>query len=158
MKLTRCPICHGQIHLEALVQDESGRQLMAMLVPLSAAHGSALVGYIGLFRSHNRDLANDRALRLMTEVMALGGPEITPALAEVIEAMRGKAQQNPAAWKPLSNHNYLKRVIEGMALQGQPATQQNGSLVTQEPLATKPKMTSKTAQGMMALESMKGGK
>ena len=65
MKLGRCPICHGQIHLEALVQDEAGRQLMASLVPLTIEHGTALVGYIGLFRSHNRDLANDRALRLI---------------------------------------------------------------------------------------------
>ena len=154
MKLTRCPICHGQIHLEALVQDESGRQLMAALVPLSVEHGSALVGYIGLFRSHNRDLANDRALRLVREVLELGGQEITTALAEVIEAMRSKAQQNPAAWKPLSNHNYLKRVIEGMALQQNgPAVQQTGQIVQQSA-----RMTSKTAQGLMALEAMKAGK
>ena len=91
MKLGRCPICHGQIHLEALVQDEAGRQLMASLVPLTIEHGTALVGYIGLFRSHNRDLANDRALRLMREVLELGGAEIAPALAEVVEAMRSKA-------------------------------------------------------------------
>jgi hypothetical protein len=157
MKLTRCPICHGQIHLEALVQDESGRQLMAALVPLSVEHGSALVGYIGLFRSHNRDLANDRALRLVREVLELGGQEITPALAEVIEAMRSKAQQNPAVWKPLSNHNYLKRVIEGMGLQVAPGVQQSG-VMTVAPAASPARMTSKTAQGLMALEAMKAGK
>ena len=157
MKLTRCPICHGQIHLESLVQDESGRQLRAALVPLSVEHGSALVGYIGLFRSHNRDLANDRALRLVREVLELGGQEITPALAEVIEAMRSKAQQNPAAWKPLSNHNYLKRVIEGMGLQVAPGVQQS-SVMTVAPAASPARMTSKTAQGLMALEAMKAGK
>ena len=153
MKLGRCPICHGQIHLEALVQDEAGRQLMASLVPLTIEHGTALVGYIGLFRSHNRDLANDRALRLMREVLELGGAEIAPALAEVVEAMRSKAQQNPAVWKPLSNHNYLKRVIEGMALQqNSPAVQQPGQIM-QQPA----RMTSQTAGGMMALEALKGG-
>ena len=157
MKLGRCPICHGQIHLEALVQDEAGRQLMASLVPLTIEHGTALVGYIGLFRSHNRDLANDRALRLMREVLELGGQEITPALAEVIEAMRSKAQQNPAAWKPLSNHNYLKRVIEGMGLQVAPGVQQSG-VMTVAPAASQARMTSKTAQGLMALEAMKAGK
>ena len=116
MKLTRCPICHSQIQLEALVQDEAGRQLMAALVPLTPEHGTALVSYIGLFRAHNRDLANDRALRLIREVLELGGAEITPALAEVVEVMRSKAQQAQAAWKPLSNHNYLRRVIEGMGV------------------------------------------
>jgi hypothetical protein len=153
MKLGRCPICHGQIHLEALVQDEAGRQLMASLVPLTIEHGTALVGYIGLFRSHNRDLANDRALRLMRDVLELGGAEIAPALAEVVEAMRGKAQQNPAVWKPLSNHNYLKRVIEGMApQQGGPDVQPPGPITQQQG-----RMTSKTANGMMALEALKGG-
>lgn len=153
MKLTRCPICHSQIQLEALVQDEAGRQLMSALVPLTPEHGTALVSYIGLFRAHNRDLANDRALRLIREVLELGGAEIAPALAEVVEVMRSKAQQAQAAWKPLSNHNYLKRVIEGMPLQqNSPVVQQHGQIM-QQPT----RMTSKTASGMMALEAMKGG-
>lgn len=84
---------------------------MAALVPLSVEHGSALVGYIGLFRSHNRDLANDGPCVWCVRCWSWVAKEITPALAEVIEAMRSKAQQNPTAWKPLSNHNYLKRVI-----------------------------------------------
>lgn len=69
-KLGRCPIGHSQIQLEALVQDEAGRQLMAfwsrwhriMAAPWSSWR-------IGLFRAHNRDLANDRALRLIREVL-----------------------------------------------------------------------------------------
>lgn len=134
------------------MQDEAGRQLMASLVPLTIEHGTALVGYIGLFRSHNRDLANDRALRLMREVLELGGAEIAPALAEVVEAMRSKAHQNPAVWKPLSNHNYLKRVIEGMGSGVAPVAATATQQVQQ---ATR--MTSKTAGGMMALEALKGG-
>ena len=151
MKLTRCPICHSQIQLEALVQDEAGRQLMAALVPLTPEHGTALVSYIGLFRAHNRDLANDRALRLIREVLELGGAEITPALAEVVEVMRSKAQQAQAAWKPLSNHNYLRRVIEGMGVSVAPIS---APAMAAMPA---PRMTSKTAGGMMALEALKGG-
>lgn len=151
MKLTRCPICHSQIQLEALVQDEAGRQLMAALVPLTPEHGTALVSYIGLFRAHNRDLANDRALRLIREVLELGGAEIAPALAEVVEVMRSKAQQAQAAWKPLSNHNYLKRVIEGMGVSVAPIS---APAMIAMPA---PRMTSKTAGGMMALEALKGG-
>jgi len=151
MKLGRCPICHSQIQLEALVQDEAGRQLLAALLPLSPEHGAALVSYIGLFRAHNRDLANDRALRLMKETLALGGAEITPALAEVVEAMRNKAAESPAAWKPLTQHNYLKRVIESLAARPAPAPQ-----VSQPGQDAKLKPTSKTAAGMLALEQMKG--
>ena len=65
------------------MQDEAGRQLMASLVPLTIEHGTALVGYIGLFRSHNRDLANDRALRLMREVLALGYQKIAFVAAQL---------------------------------------------------------------------------
>lgn len=151
MKLGRCPICHSQIQLEALVQDEAGRQLMAALVPLTPEHGTAVVSYIGLFRAHNRDLANDRALRLIREVLELGGAEIAPALVEVVEAMRSKAQQNPAVWKPLSNHNYLKRVIEGLSVSVAPVA------ATAMQRVQPAKMTSKTAGGMMALEVLKGG-
>ncbi len=151
MKLGRCPICHSQIQLEALVQDEAGRQLMAALVPLTPEHGTAVVSYIGLFRAHNRDLANDRALRLIREVLELGGAEIAPALVEVVEAMRSKAQQNPAVWKPLSNHNYLKRVIEGLSVSVAPVA------ATAMQCVQPAKMTSKTAGGMMALEVLKGG-
>ena len=151
MKLGRCPICHSQIQLEALVQDEAGRQLMAALVPLTPEHGTAVVSYIGLFRAHNRDLANDRALRLIREVLELGGAEIAPALVEVVEAMRSKAQQNHAVWKPLSNHNYLKRVIEGLSVSVAPVA------ATAMQRVQPAKMTSKTAGGMMALEVLKGG-
>lgn len=151
MKLGRCPICHSQIQLEALVQDEAGRQLMAALVPLTPEHGTAVVSYIGLFRAHNRDLANDRALRLIREVLELGGAEIAPALVEVVEAMRSKAQKNHAVWKPLSNHNYLKRVIEGLGVSVAPVA----ATATQR--VQPARMTSKTAGGMMALEALKGG-
>jgi hypothetical protein len=107
MQLNRCPICHTRISLDALAQDEAGRELLGMLAKLDTDTGTALVGYLGLFRSKTRDLANDRALRMAKEVLALS--ESLPALAE---AMRITVEQIRAkGGDPLSNHNYLRKVL-----------------------------------------------
>ena len=71
MHLSRCPICHSRISLEALVQDEAGRELMALVAKLDTQTGAALVSYLGLFRSASRDLANERALKLAREALNL---------------------------------------------------------------------------------------
>ena len=76
MQLTRCPVCHCRINLEALIQDDAGRELLTIFVKLDKVAAAAIVGYIGLFRSSNRDLANDRALRLCNEVLDMG--ELAP--------------------------------------------------------------------------------
>lgn len=113
MHLTRCPVCHSRIHLEALVQDEAGRELLAILVRLDTQTGAALVTYLGLFRPATRDLANDRALRLAAETLALCPPTDRPrlavALTETVEALRDKHPR-----RPLKNHNYLAKVLESV--------------------------------------------
>lgn len=111
MQLTRCPVCHSRISLEQLVQDEAGRDLLTLLTRLDKSTGTVLVTYIGLFRSQSRDLANNRALKLAQDALALA-PEaqLLTAMANVVESMRAKQQQG--SFKPLANHNYLKRVLE----------------------------------------------
>lgn len=118
MNITRCPTCHSRIALEAIVQDESGRELLALFAKQPIYIGTTLVVYLGLFRPATRDLANDRALRLANEVLALSDQQefLATALAETIEAMRSK--QGQGGWKPLSNHNYLKKVLESVLERG----------------------------------------
>ena len=122
MQLGRCPTCHSRISLEAVVQDEAGRELLALLAGVDRNTGSALVSYLGLFRASKRDLANDRALRLAKEALALAeGPALLPALVHTVETMRSKQQMGQ--FKPLANHNYLKRVLEsdsGQAIEALP--------------------------------------
>lgn len=111
MQLTRCPVCHSRLHLDALVQDEAGRELMAMVAKLDRSAAGALVSYLSLFRSNKRDLANDRALRIANEALELAPLNaLTPAMAHTVEQMRAK--QMAGGFKPLTNHNYLKRVLE----------------------------------------------
>lgn len=108
MQFKRCPICHARISLSALVQDEAGRELMGLLATLDSDTGRALVGYLGLFRSGSRDLANDRALKLAKDALALDQwPLVAAAMRQTVESLQGKGKG-----RPLTNHNYLKKVLE----------------------------------------------
>jgi hypothetical protein len=110
MKIGRCPTCHAHIQLEAVCQDDAGRELLALLAGLEADLGRALVAYIGLFRPASRDLTNDRALRLAQEVLRdfAPGERLSAALAATVESIRAKGGAQ------LRNHNYLRIVLEGM--------------------------------------------
>ena len=110
MMLGRCPVCHAHISLEAVCQDEAGRELLGLLATLPGETGRALVQYLGLFRPEKRDLANDRALRLAREALALSADpaRLARAMSETVEALRAKGGG------PLRNHNYLRRVLEGL--------------------------------------------
>lgn len=142
MNLGRCPVCHSRISLEACVQDEAGRELLAAVATLDAALAVPLVSYLGLFRAPNRDLANDRALRLLREVMELGqtgpgyGPRLARALAETVEAIRAKGGT------PLKSHNYLRRVLESSPAEV--------VIVPGQPLGQA--YSSRTAAALMALQ------
>lgn len=116
MKL-RCPCCHASNSLEAFTADEAGRELLVLLAQ-SGALFRPLVAYLGLFRPASRDLSHERALRLAREVLELAAPgaSVAPlqqALGETVEALRQKRDAGQV--KPLTNHNYLKRVLESVA-------------------------------------------
>lgn len=109
--LGRCPVCHSQISLEAVCQDEAGRELLGVLANLPGEASRALVQYLGLFRPEKRDLSNDRALRLAREALALCADSLrlSAAMSETVEAIRAKSGA-----VPMKNHNYLRRVLDGM--------------------------------------------
>lgn len=115
MKLGRCPTCHSALHLDAMVQDEAGRELMATLAKLNSKIASSVLQYISLFRPAKSNLNNGRALKLLTETL-----ELTPNLQlltagcdATVRNIHNKRQQDETV-KPLSNHNYLKQVLTGL--------------------------------------------
>lgn len=145
MQLNRCPVCHSRIGLEQLAQDEAASELLALLAKLPNSLALPLVVYIGLFRPAKRDLANDRALRLVQEALALHGDHgvLAAALAETVEAMRHKQKQG--AFKPLTNHNYLGSVLGSVACRAQAVT-------TTDPVPAQQAPSSRTAMAMQALQ------
>lgn len=149
MQLTRCPVCHSRIGLEQLVQDESGKELLGLVVRMPDWLSAPIVSYLGLFRSATRDLANDRAVRLTREVMALHDNQaaLAQALTETVQAMRTK--QERGGFKPLSNHNYLKSVLVSVSSSDLPPSDSNSIQTGVNNEIRSPK--SKTAQAMIAL-------
>jgi len=150
MQLSRCPICHARIGLDTLCQDEAGRELLGLLAGLDAIEGSALVTYLGLFRPETRDLANDRALRLAREALAVHTDKaiVTTAMAETVRSMRTK--QDGGGFKPLTNHRYLLSVLDTVSARGTALMPiQNGVNALVNPTA---KPVSKTAQAIEFLK------
>lgn len=108
-----CPCCHATFPLEAALQHEAGREVMAMLAGMQPELSRPLLHYLGFFRPAKQQLGWGRALRLMREVLAL-----LPMPADVLafglnEAARTLDDKRQApGWKPLGNHNYLLRCLE----------------------------------------------
>lgn len=116
MKVGRCPICHHHLDLLALAQDESARDLLALVAKTPHTVMVPLLSYLGLFRPRKRDLANDRALRLAEEALEMTTDHhlLAAALRETVEQIYKKRQAGENG-QPLKNHNYLKQVMKGIA-------------------------------------------
>lgn len=117
MKLCRCPICHSDIHLEALIEDEAGRELLGKISQLTHGVAQPMVNYLGLFKPLKSNLNNARALKIVNDVLALYPCSLllAQALSETVASIRKKRQQameNGQKIEPLPNHNYLKSVYE----------------------------------------------
>ncbi len=148
-----CPCCHARFPFEAALQDDAAREVNGLLVAMQPQLLRPLISYIGLFRAGGRQLSWDRAQRLMTETCNLAPfdvPALATALIETVAALDEKRAQ--PGWKPLANHNYLKRVLESTTAR-QTGAVLTGDLVVAGDMRSAPK--SKTGQAVVALENMK---
>lgn len=117
MKLCRCPICHSDIHLEGLIEDDAGRELLGKISQLTHGCAQPMVSYLGLFKPAKSNLNNARALKIVSDVLELYPCSLllAQALSETVASLRKKRQQALQAGQkiePLTNHNYLKSVYE----------------------------------------------
>lgn len=116
MKLCRCPVCHSDINLDQLIEDDAGRELLGLMADLKSGVGRPLVSYIALFRPAKSALSNSRAVKLMREVLDMypQSPLLAQALSETVQSVSKKrrVQTNIAQ---LNNHNYLKQVYDSQA-------------------------------------------
>lgn len=115
MKLCRCPICHSDLTLEALIEDDAGRELLNVITGLSHRCGRAVVPYLGLFKPAKSSLSNSRALKILHSLLELYPPSnvLEKALYDTVEQVRRNRRESGRV-EPLSNHNYLKKVYESV--------------------------------------------
>ena len=114
MKLGRCPVCHSHLHLDALIQDDAGSELLGLLSGLGRPLARPLVHYLALFRPSKSDLSNARALKLAQEALAIADRDsLVAALQDTVRSLHEKRQRGEN--HPLKNHNYLKQVLASVA-------------------------------------------
>ncbi len=154
MQLT-CTVCHAQQPLEAMLQDEAGRELMGMLVSLQPPLLLPLVHYLGFFRPAKQQLGWGRSLRLAREVVDLApfaADVLAQALAEANRGLDEKRQQG--GFKPLGNHNYLKRVFETLQARAEACGAVPAATVATD--AAAPRVPrSQAGQALVALEGLR---
>lgn len=147
MQLT-CPCCHAAFPIEVALQNEDGRQVMAMLAGMQPQLALPLMHYIGYFRPAKQQLGWGRALRLMREVVMLLPAPVDTLVLGLTEAARSLDEKRAQpGWKPLGNHNYLRRCLDSAQARCGPAVAQ--------PAAVAPAARSRAGAGLVALEGMK---
>ena len=115
MKLCKCPICHSEISLEALIEDDAGRELLNTIVNIGGNCGRAVVSYLGLFKPQKNSLANSRALKIVQSLLELYPPSnvLEKALMDTVDQVR-RNRRETGRCEALANHNYLKKVYESV--------------------------------------------
>lgn len=116
MKLCRCPICHSDINLDQLLEDDAGRELLGVVSGLKSEVARPLVNYIALFRPTKSALSNSRAVKLIREVLDMypQTPLLAHALNETVQSVTKKRREQSNVAQ-LTNHNYLKQVYDSQA-------------------------------------------
>lgn len=155
---TRCPNCGSTISLDSLIAHDAARDALVEVFKLSGALGKAMVRYLGLFRPANRDLSMDRVAKLVAELVPDIQAQRIQRNRQVYDApvdawiwameQAVLARDNGRLTLPLKGHGYLYEVLTSWKPTDSEVVAENSS-------ARLPKLNSKTATALAALERLK---
>ena len=120
-----CPACGCVGDAEAFLVEDEAKRLAVSFASMDPALGRAVLSYLRLFKPHSQALRLGRAVKIVSELMALveSGTvcrdertdvrrAATPSMwAAGIEQMLA----SPPSGLPLANHHYLRAVVFGIA-------------------------------------------
>ena len=122
MQLT-CPACGAKHSLEAAINDKAARQVMVLFGRLPPSVAAVMPEYLALFRPAKTGLRWSRVVTVLDELVPMieqgfkvAGARCRPAADHWRQAIHDVAQRDLV--RPLANHNYLRRVVAGLAEQG----------------------------------------
>lgn len=149
----KCPSCCAEFDLIAALDSAAGSQLLQRMAALEPTVSRPLLAYLSLFRSPKRALSWEKALRLADEVLGFSQHEtqLAEALQKVVDAQRAK--QTTGTFKQFKNHAYLLRVLEDTPQE--PVVSKAVAPIDEPPPLPPRQFTSKTANGLMALQNFK---
>jgi len=115
-----CPSCGFGAGIEGFLADAEWREAVMATAELPSDVGTFAVRYAGMFRPEKRGLTPSKAARVFREInsMVLDGVEFDrqtikapshiwrQGLIEILDA--------PNVQRPLKNHNYLLRIMQGL--------------------------------------------
>ncbi len=115
----QCPTCNSPLDLESLIEDGCGRSCFALIAKQPTIVQGQLIPYLQLFKPRLQGLRWSRAQfilqTLIDETKQVESNTLTAALSESV--LQLSEQRRGDNWRPLSSHNYLKRVIESQQSQ-----------------------------------------
>lgn len=150
----KCPACGALNSLDSLVANEAASRALHSALLVSGELGSALIGYLGLFRPEKSSLSFDRVATLLNELVPM---------IQAQEIQRdGKVYQAPTeAWiyainqmlasrqtlkLPMKSHGYLLEIIGGYKPTGTAVALQHSG--QNRPLAAKSKTVGAVSEAM----------
>lgn len=121
-----CPACSAQYPIEAGLLEDDGKRLAAVFGEMDPALFRPTVSYLRLFKPAKTALRMTRAITVMQEFLALvragevsrderSGLYRPAPIAVWIAGIEQMLQRPEALRLPLSNHNYLRQVVWGIA-------------------------------------------
>lgn len=125
MKLT-CPSCGAEYPIEAGLLEDDGKRLAAVLGEMEPILARAAIAYLRLFKPTKTALRTARAIKILHELLTLvragtvcrderGGIQRPAPIAAWVAGIDQMLQQPGRLQVPLSNHNYLRHVVFGLA-------------------------------------------
>lgn len=118
--MIRCPKCSYKFDYREAVIDENWRDIMG-LFPVFGTHGKLVFEYVEKFGINPLRIKSSKALRLLRQMGKLFEKESfewrkgTKSISKsgIVEALEVVVNKNFDV--PLENHNYLKKVMVGIA-------------------------------------------
>lgn len=125
MKLT-CPSCGAEYPIEAGLIEDDGKRLAVIFGEMEPALARAAISYLRLFKPPKTALRTTRAIKLLEELQGLvragtvcrderSGIRRPAPVAAWVAGIEQMLQQPGRLQLPLSNHNYLRHVVFGIA-------------------------------------------
>lgn len=125
MKLT-CPSCGAEYPIEAGLLEDDGKRLAAVLGEMEPILARAAIAYLRLFKPTKTALRTVRAIKILHELLTLvragsvcrderGGIHRPAPTAAWVAGIDQMLQAPGRLQLPISNHNYLRQVVFGVA-------------------------------------------
>lgn len=129
-----CPSCNESFPLAAGFLEPDGKRFGVLLAGMEPALGKAVIEYLGLFAPGKQKLRLSKAVKLVAALDAMVregsvcrdervGTRRSTTVAHWVAGIEQMIEKRGVLTLPLSNHNYLRSIVFGVADQADAAAE-----------------------------------